>query len=489
MIPAQDRIREWRLNPVKFVRDVFHVEPDMWQVDALAAAGGDISARRRLALKACTGPGKTAVLAWLGWQRLSCYGGKDMHPKGAAISCEGRDNLRDNLWAELSKWQAKSPFLQAAFDWNKEQISAKDHPETWFLSARSYPKSATAEEIGRSLSGLHSPFPFILLDETGSGPIQLGQKAEQIFTGGCVDGLIAQAGNPTSTAGLLYNSCVMDAANTNVITITADPKDPKRTPRVDMVHAQEMITKYGRDNPWVKATILGEFPESGFNTLLGPDQIRAAMRLHLKPDQYNFAQKRLGVDVARFGNDRTVIFPRQGLAAFKPVEMRGARTGDISARVLQAKLNWASEMEFVDGTGGFGAGVVDALLQSGTAPQEVHFSGKAIKPRYYNKRAEMWFEMAEWIKRGGALPNVPELVTELSTPQYTLKDGKLLLEDKEQIKERLGFSPDYGDALGLTFALPEMSTQLNFLGDPVLRSNNNTATTEYDPFEEKRLGY
>lgn len=483
-----NRIRDWRANPPQFVWDNFKIELDPWQYDTLMALsvphGTSLDIKRqRLAMKACTGPGKSAVLAMVGWFRLSCFGTKFEHPKGAALSGQGRDNLRDNLWAELSKWQKRSEFLSRTFTWNKEQIYANDHPETWFLSARSYAKNADAEQIGQSLSGLHSPFPFILLDETGEMPIVVGQKSEQIFTGGCINGLVAQAGNPTSKNGLLYDSCVNNADIYHVITITADPDDPKRTSRVDPEHARQMIKKYGKDNPWVMSTILGLFPPGSMNTLLSPDDVEAAMERQIHEHTYSYSQKRLGVDVARFGDDRTIIFPRQGLRAFKPVEMRNARTNEIAARVLVSKAKWGSELEFIDDTGGFGAGVIDSMLQAGITAQAINFSSKAINPKYLNRRAEMWFKMAEWIKRGGVLPKVPELVRELSVPTYYFQNGKFQLEPKEAIKERLKWSPDYADALGLTFALPDQPSQSNQQIPGVQGAKRYKS--EYDPFGTK----
>jgi phage terminase large subunit len=477
--PAQRNIKLWREDPRRFVVDNFKVELDPWQEDALESlASNEFRPRRRLCLKACTGPGKSAFLAWIGWWRLSCFAGRGEHPKGAALSGEGRDNLRDNLWAEMAKWQARSQFLMKAFTWNKEQIYAVDHPETWFLSARSYAKDADSEAIGRSLSGLHSNFPFILLDETGGMPQAVGQKAEQIFTGGVIDGLIAQAGNPTDTTGLLYFVSTTGSKGWIIITITADPDDPKRTPRVDLQHAREQIERYGRDNPWVMSTILGLFPPTGINSLIGPDEVEAAMGRHLRIDQYDFSQKRLGIDVARFGDDRTVIFPRQGLASFKPVEMRGARSNDIAARVAQAKARWGSDLEFVDGSGGYGSGVIDSLIQSGHSPYEISFSGKAIDSRFLNKRAEMWFSMAEWVKRGGALPPMDDLRKELTAVTYTFQSGKFRIEDKELVKKRLGFSPDYADALALTFALPDQPKNVG---------QTQVFLSDYDPFHPDRF--
>jgi hypothetical protein len=387
------------------------------------------------------------------------------------------------LWAELSKWQQRSTFLTEAFAWTKERVFAKSRPETWFLSARSYAKDADAEAIGSSLSGLHSKFPFILLDETGRMPITVGQKAEQIFTGGVIDGLIAGAGNPVSTNGLLYQVCTHMAARWLIIKITADPDDPKRTPRVDIEHAREQIKLYGRDNPWVASTILGEFPESGFNTLLTLADVERAMARHYVIEQYDHSQKRLGIDCARFGDDRTVFAPRQGLVAFKMAEMRNARSNEIAARAAQAKAKWGQEIEFVDGTGGWGSGVVDALIQAGYSPIEVQFSGKAIDPRYFNKRSEMLFECAEWVKRGGALPTDPDLAREMTAPQYSFQNGKFRVEEKDQIKKRLGYSPDKFDALGLTFAMPEAPATTYVPGVP---SQAGKVLSDWDPFQDRQ---
>lgn len=489
---ASARIQAWRENPCQFVHDVFGVELDAWQVETLKALGGEYNPRRRVAMKACTGPGKSAVLAWIGWHRLACFARKGSHPKGVALSGEGRENLRDNLWAELSKWQSRSEFLKSAFTWTRERISANQNAETWFLSARSYAKDADPEAIGRSLSGLHCEFPFILLDEIGDMPIVVGQKSSQIFTGGVVDGLIAAAGNPTSTTGLLYHVATQEREMWSVVTITADPDDPRRTPRVDAEHARQMILTHGRDNPWVMSTILGLFPPQGFNALLGVDEVETAMRRVPRYEDYAYSQRRLGVDAARFGDDRTVIFPRQGLNAAKPkpIELRGLRTNEIAARVQAARSRWAQNgthdiIELVDDTGGYGAGVVDSLIQSGRAPHAVNFASRAIDSQFKNRRAEMWWNMAEWIKRGGALPNMPQLVRELTSMTYTHQNGQILMEPKEKVKERLGFSPDLADALALTFAIPDQPATLTVNG--LVVSTTGTHKYDYDPFADDRL--
>ncbi len=476
---AQQRIADWRANPAKFVLEEFKVDPDPWQRKVLDAFASNDPVKARIAMQACAGPGKSAVLAWCAWNFLSCYAEKGEHPKGAAVSIT-KDNLKDNLWSELSKWRERSEFLLRAFEWTKERVFAKDHPSTWFISARSWSKTANAEEQGRTLSGLHSRFVLYLIDESGDIAPPVLRAAEQGLSN-CAWGKILQAGNPTSHDGMLYLAANKQSHLWYIVRITGDPDDPERSSRISIDWARDQIAEYGRDNPWVMAFILGKFPPSSLNTLLGPDEVTAAMRRHLRDDQYNFAAKVLGVDVARFGDDRTVIFPRQGLAAFKPVIMRNARTTEIAARVAQAWQKWGADACFIDDTGGWGAGVIDNLLLAGFSPIPVNFAGKAIDPRYYNKRAEIAFAAADWVKRGGALPNRPALVREATAALFTFHGGKFQIEEKKQIKDRLGFSPDEWDAFSLTHAQPVMPKP------PFPLQNDDTAEHDWDPYDDRRL--
>lgn len=429
----------------------------------------------------CKGPGKTAILSWLCWNFLATR----PDPKLAATSIT-EDNLKDGLWAEMSKWQSKSEFLKTQFEWTKKRIFLKGKGETWFMSARTWSKSGSSGQQADSLAGLHADYIMFVLDEAGGIPDSVMAAAEAALSTG-IESKIVMAGNPTHLEGPLFRACTQEAHLWYVVEITGDPDDPMRSPRISKQWARQQIEKYGRDNSWVLVNVFGKFPPASINTLLGPDEVRAAIDRHMPEDKYSFSQKRLGIDVARFGDDSTVIFPRQGLAAFEPVEMRDARSNEIAARVAAAKTKWGSEMEFVDGTGGYGSGVVDSLIQSGHTPQEVHFSAKATDDRYLNKRAEMWFLMAEWIKRGGSIPNVPRLIKELTSPTYTFQNGKFVLEKKAQIKERTGTSPDYADALALTFAIADAPARNTFkYYEQGYDSQASVMQTDFDPFAEDR---
>lgn len=481
---ARRVLERWKRDPISAVRELFSAEPDPWQAEGLIAWADP--ATDRLAFPACKGPGKTTELAWM----ILIFLITREESKVAATSITG-DNLSDNLWAEIAKWMHRSPELQRAFVWTKTRISNRERPENWFATARTWPKTADATRQADTLAGLHADHMMFVLDESGGIPQAVMATAEAILASG-VECKIVQAGNPTHLEGPLYRACTVDRHLWKVIRITGDPDNPNRSPRIKLEWARQQIATYGRDNPWVMVNVLGEFPPSSINALLGVEEVEKAMARVYRPDQYSWAQKRLGVDVARFGDDRSVIFPRQGLCSFRPVVMRNARTTDIAARVARAKARWGSEVELIDDTGHWGHGVLDQLDAAGTPGIPVVFHEKAINPRYKNRRAEMWIEMSDWVKKGGQLPNLPELIGELITPTYTFVNGVFVLEEKDMIKERIGRSPDLADGLALTFAIPDQPAEVHAklrrrqraatMGNPFEDDGEGRAATMDDPF-------
>jgi phage terminase large subunit len=479
---SAQRIGEWRRDAVQFVRDVFNVEPDIWQLEALRSYSAN-KPRIRLGMQACAGPGKSAVLAWIGWHALLCHADKQRHPNGYATSITD-DNLKDGLWKEMAVWHNRSKLLLAAFTWQKERIFAKHHPETWFLSKRTFSKSADMEAQGRTLSGAHAPFIFYLIDESGEMPPSVLRAAEQGLSN-CEWGCIATAYNPTSHVGIGYQVSNDQSHMWDVIRITGDPDDPRRSQRIDLEWARQQIKLYGRDNPWVMAYILGQFPPTAINALLSPDEVRTSMERTLPDHTYRNVQKRLGIDVARFGDDRTVIFPRHGRRAVDPIVLRNADTLVIAARVVVEKERFSSEREMIDNSGGWAAGVIDQCKLGGLHLFPVDSSAPANDPRYFNRRSELKFLSAAWVKSGGWLPNVPELIREFTAETYWFEGGKLRVEEKALVKKRLGYSPDLKDAFDYTFALPDMPAQahqmIGMRGQP---ARKNESIHEYNPLEE-----
>lgn len=452
-----DLLDSWRHNIPKFAWDNFRVDVEDWSRDVCDKAVAKPKAR--VAMQAAVGVGKSFTEAVIGWHFLATNADLARHPgkfpNGIALSISA-DNLKSGLWKELGVWYNVSPFLQSQFEYSGEQIVHRQYPQNWWLRARSFAKTATPETQGATLSGLHSPWTLVLLDEIGEMHPAIGRRAEQVLSDAeCERGLIVAAGNPTSLTGLLYDIAT-SGKHWEVIRVSGDPDDPTRSKRVDIQWAREQIERYGRENPWVMAHILGMFPPGGINAILTADEVRAAMHRNPTPDQYHWAQARLGVDVARFGDDRTVIFPRQGNASWMPKVLRNADTNQVAAVVAQMAGERRSELEIIDDTGHWGHGVYDQLKAAGRQPIAVQFHAPALDSRYKNRRVEGWMRMADAIKAGLALPNIPELIPELTLITYTFDNGKFALEDKDMLKKRLGWSPDIADALALTFMHPEM---------------------------------
>lgn len=166
------------------------------------------------------------------------------------------------------------------------------------------------------------------------------------------------------------------------------------------------------------------------------------------------APKIMGIDPARFGADRSVIFRRQGLQAFAPEVFCKTDNMTLAARAAQTIQTFHPDAVFIDA--GCGGGVIDRLRQLGFCVTEINFGAAPLKAgQYANKRAEMWGNMKEWLTAGGGLPQEPALKADLCGVRYLFDAaGRLKLESKEDLKARTGRSPDLADALALTFALP-----------------------------------
>ena len=227
--------------------------------------------------------------------------------------------------------------------------------------------------------------------------------------------------------------------------------------------------------------MLCDFAAAGDDQLISLSDVEAAAKRVIKEDQVSYAAKVIGVDPARFGDDRSVIFKRQGLQAFDPQIFRGIDNMDLAGRVARVIEDWQPDAVFCDA--GNGAGVIDRLRQLGYDVIEVHFGGKATDSRYLNKRAEMWFGLREWLKLGGAIPNIVDLKQDLAAPVYWFDNaGRIQLEPKDDIKKRGLPSPDLGDALAVTFAQPVGARSvLQQMGIQVREPRR-----EYDPYSVMR---
>lgn len=199
---------------------------------------------------------------------------------------------------------------------------------------------------------------------------------------------------------------------------------------------------------------LCDFSAAGSAQIISLAEVEEASKRILRDQDISYAPKIIGVDPARFGDDRSVIIKRQGLLMHEPIIMHKIDNMSLAARVANEIVNWRPDAVFIDE--GNGAGVIDRLRQLGHDIVGVHFGSKTCQPEYENLRAQMWFEMADWIRKGGVIPNRTDVKQDLTAPTYDFSKGtgKKLVESKAAMKARGMLSTDLGDALACTFAYP-----------------------------------
>jgi hypothetical protein len=239
-----------------------------------------------------------------------------------------------------------------------------------------------------------------------------------------------------------------------------------RTARMSNKAAIEgMISYYGLDSDFVRVRVLGQFPRAGSLQFIPSDLVEAAADPNKEVPTGLYDPFVMAVDVARFGDDRSVVRFRRGRDArsIPAIKYRGLDTMQLAARVANLYEHHKPDGLFVDG-GGVGAGVVDRLRALRVPVIEVQFGAKADRDQIgqsgtiaANKRAEMYAVMRDWL-RGGIIDDDPELKADLTNVQYSyvVKDGRdcVILERKTDMKRRGLASPDDADALALTFAFP-----------------------------------
>ena len=222
---------------------------------------------------------------------------------------------------------------------------------------------------------------------------------------------------------------------------------------------EERKGEWGESSPAYQARVLGEFPEAGEDVLVPLHWVEAALAREAEPT----GALRMGVDVARFGGDRTALLVRDE-GAVRHLEWHTKEdTMTTAGRVLSTareRLIKARDI-FVDDAG-LGGGVTDRLRELGIAVTRVNFGERAIEPdRFANLRAESYWSLREALDPNGptplAIPRAYKAIAyECGMPRigYTSR-GQVKLESKDDIRKRLGRSPDLADALALTYAAPE----------------------------------
>lgn len=425
----------FRTDPVYFVQSVFGVDPTPQQkslLDAVAEPGARVSVRSG------HGTGKTTTLAWMALWHTLCY-------EDSRVPCTAPTGhqLQSVLWAEISKWHSRMP------DWFRrqvlvqaDQVKVKGAEYSQFAVARTARK-----ESPEALQGFHAENMLFIIDEASGVPDTIFQASEgALSTPGA---RVAMTSNPTQTSGYFYDSHNRDRHLWRTLRFSC-----LDSPLVTPEYIERMHGKYGEDSDIYRVRVLGDFPSASFQQLIPRELAEAATKRHLRPDEYDFAAILFGLDVARYGDCKTVLAERQGLRAAIRRWWAKRDTMTVADQTAGEMVQVRPQSLLVDVA--MGSAVVDRLRQVGWRNVvEVNFGWVSSNPHFANKRMEMWHGVKDWLEAGGALPPIDQLVDDLCGPQYWFTQaGKMILEAKEDMRDRGLASPDYGDALALTFAVP-----------------------------------
>lgn len=449
--------------------------PDDWQIEVLTQIGDKLKAGKinlseaiQIAIASGHGIGKSALVSWIILWAISTHA----DTKGV-VTANTENQLKTKTWAELAKWK-RLCINEHWFELTATALFAKDkeHEKTWRIDMVPW-----SERNTEAFAGLHNKGKRVLVifDEASAIHDKIWEVSEGALTDDNTEIIWCCFGNPTQNVGR-FRECFGKYKH-RWFTKQIDSRTVKMTNKAQL---QKWVDDHGEDSDFVRVRVRGVFPSASANSLIGPEEVELAVKRFYDKSLYEHSAKILGVDVARQGDDSSVVCLRQGLVAFPMREMRIPDTMLVAGQVAQEINKNQTDAVFVDGSGGYGAGVVDALRQTGYTPTEVQFAGKALDIRYFNKRSEMWFEMVNWIKQGGAIPDDKELIEELCAATYTYQGDKFRLCAKDDIKEIIGRSPDKADALALTFAYPVAPLTKTLIP----RRSDNTKRSEYNPYEK-----
>ena len=428
--------------------------PDLWQRDILAQVrdGLPLGAAIQIAVASGHGPGKSALVSWLILWAISTF-----PDARGVVTANTEVQLRTKTWAELAKWH-RLFIARHWFHFTATAMYSVDpaHEKTWRVDA-----IAWSERNTEAFAGLHNlgRRVFVFFDEASAIPDIIWETTEGALTDAETEIIWAVFGNPTRNSGR-FKEC-FGRFRHRWKNHQIDSRTAKLT---DKAQISQWVSDYGEDSDFVRVRVRGVFPRAGSMQFIPSDLVEAAAQR--RPDAYLHDPLIMGVDVARFGDDQTVIVFRRGRDAqtIPWIKLRGADTMTVAARIAELARVYQPDVIFVDG-GGPGGGVVDRLRMLRQPVIEVQFGGAADRSTdasdgaivYANKRAEIWGSMRDWL-RGGAIPEDVELTADLTGAEYgyVLLRGRdaIQLEKKGDMKKRGLASPDAGDALALTFAYP-----------------------------------
>ena len=446
-------------HPVEFVEDIIGATPDEEQAKILRS----VAQNQMTSVRSGHGVGKSTVEAWtVIWFMVT-----RPFPK---IPCTAptQHQLFDILWAEVSKWLRHNKALADEIVWTKEKVYMKGYPEEWFAVARTASKPD-------ALQGFHADDVLYIIDEASGVDDSIFEPVlGALSTPGAK---LLMCGNPTQLSGFFYES-----HNKNRSSYAAFHIDGRKSSRVSQDFVQTIIRMYGEDSDVFRVRVAGDFPlqeDDIFIPLpLVENSIMTEFSPRKKPDSIH-----IGCDVARFGDDRTVIGykidekaefykKRQGQDTMKtPDDI--VMLGEMLVQRYRLSPDVDDPIPVKVDDGGVGGGVVDRLRQmKRNAPEKLWWLeiypvifGQRIKHKHYHDSTTYMMSVVKKLLQPYdedghkkpvelILPDDDDLVAQLSGRKYGLTEtSKIKVESKDAMKKRGRPSPDEADCV-LLLCLP-----------------------------------
>lgn len=465
----------WKKDPVVFFKEVLGFNADQWQKEVAYS----VRDNPRTAVKSGQGVGKTGneacILLWF----LLCY-------QNARIVCTAptKQQLHDVLWPEIDKWMSMSPLLPTLMKWTKTYVYMIGYEKRWFAVAR----TATRPE---NMQGYHEDNMLFIVDEASGVADPIMEAITGTLSG--PNNKLLMMGNPTKTSGTFYDAFTADRDIYKCFTVNSED-----SPRTNKENIRAMKRKYGAQSNVVLVRVYGEFPKQEDDVFLPLGNIEQSIKTEmsqatalalgeaydsngnkLERDPSGVEKLEIACDVARFGDDKTVIGYRVNEKMFIYKKYNGQDTNWTASNLRKLYLRLKEYFMFTGSLpikiddGGVGGGVTDQLrsfkrsdpaLYDTMSIIPVNF-GRPIHHKYYADSTTYMMGclrdmISTYDEEGNAkkcdviLPNDDDLVGELSVRKYGFtSNGKQQVESKKAMKERGLHSPDEGDCI-LLLCLP-----------------------------------
>jgi phage terminase large subunit len=454
------KIREWQVDPLKYFYERLGVKPSTinWAVhpeyanhvwdgtpNPLVAILDALVQHKYCGVESATGTGKTFLGALIVFWFLECW-----ENSLVITTAPKQDQLELNMWKWVEYYHKQ--FARGTLTNLKLSLSGKD--DYWI--AKGFVAGVKADESSTTKAqGFHAEHMLIIIEETPGVPL----PTINAFQNTCSSphNLILAFGNPDHQLDNLHQFCRQEGVVHVRISALDHPNIVTNNPNlipgaVSQMGIQRIRIKFGDDSPITLSRTRGISPDEAIDALIKVAWCLKAVENRTIDLE---AEKAIGVDVANSENgDKASIAIGQGNICTKVEDFRCEDANQLGYMVHRIVMEERIPVRRIGVDGiGVGAGTVNTLKSLGLKAKSINIQG-AAKPikmdqeeKFQNLRSQMWWQCREDLRNGEiGMPNDTELIADLTMPKYEVNNGKIMIETKENIKKRLGRSPNKGDS-------------------------------------------